>query len=398
MSMNEQMNHAEESILHTYNRFPVMFDHGEGCYLYDTEGKKYLDFAAGIAVNALGYHYPGYDDALKSQIDKLTHISNLYYNEPMSEAGEKLIKASGLSKAFFTNSGTEAIEGALKAARKYSYTKYGKEAGRFEIIAMNHSFHGRSMGALSVTGTEHYREPFEPLIGGVKFADFNDLESVKAQITDKTCAVITEVVQGEGGIYPAQKEFLEGLRALCDEKDIILIFDEIQCGMGRTGYYFAWQSYGVQPDVMTCAKALGCGVPVGAFVLGEKAAAASLVPGDHGTTYGGNPFVCAAVSKVFDIFEQDNILAHVQELTPYLEEKLDALVDKYPIVAARRGKGFMQGLVIEGTTVGSVVTKALAKGLLVISAGSDVLRLVPPLVITKEHIDEMIEKLEKSLA
>ena len=398
MSMNEQMNHAEESILHTYNRFPVMFDHGEGCCLYDTEGKKYLDIAAGIAVNALGYHYPGYDDALKSQIDKLTHISNLYYNEPMSEAGEKLIKASGLSKAFFTNSGTEAIEGALKAARKYSYTKYGKEAGRFEIIAMNHSFHGRSMGALSVTGTEHYREPFEPLIGGVKFADFNDLESVKAQITDKTCAVITEVVQGEGGIYPAQKEFLEGLRALCDEKDIILIFDEIQCGMGRTGYYFAWQSYGVQPDVMTCAKALGCGVPVGAFVLGEKAAAASLVPGDHGTTYGGNPFVCAAVSKVFDIFEQDNILAHVQELTPYLEEKLDALVDKYPIVAARRGKGFMQGLVIEGTTVGSVVTKALANGLLVISAGSDVLRLVPPLVITKEHIDEMIEKLEKSLA
>lgn len=398
MSMNEQMNHAEESILHTYNRFPVMFDHGEGCYLYDTEGKKYLDFAAGIAVNALGYHYPGYDDALKSQIDKLTHISNLYYNEPMSEAGEKLIKASGLSKAFFTNSGTEAIEGALKAARKYSYTKYGKEAGRFEIIAMNHSFHGRSMGALSVTGTEHYREPFEPLIGGVKFADFNDLESVKAQITDKTCAIIAEVVQGEGGIYPAQKEFLEGLRALCDEKDIILIFDEIQCGMGRTGYYFAWQSYGVQPDVMTCAKALGCGVPVGAFVLGEKAAAASLVPGDHGTTYGGNPFVCAAVSKVFDIFEQDNILAHVQELTPYLEEKLDALVDKYPIVTARRGKGFMQGLVIEGTTVGSVVTKALANGLLVISAGSDVLRLVPPLVITKEHIDEMIEKLEKSLA
>lgn len=398
MSMNEQMNHAEESILHTYNRFPVMFDHGEGCCLYDTEGKKYLDFAAGIAVNALGYHYPGYDDALKSQIDKLTHISNLYYNEPMSEAGEKLIKASGLSKAFFTNSGTEAIEGALKAARKYSYTKYGKEAGRFEIIAMNHSFHGRSMGALSVTGTEHYREPFEPLIGGVKFADFNDLESVKAQITDKTCAIITEVVQGEGGIYPAQKEFLEGLRTLCDEKDIILIFDEIQCGMGRTGYYFAWQSYGVQPDVMTCAKALGCGVPVGAFVLGEKAAAASLVPGDHGTTYGGNPFVCAAVSKVFDIFEQDNILAHVQELTPYLEEKLDALVDKYSIVAARRGKGFMQGLVIEGTTVGSIVTKALANGLLVISAGSDVLRLVPPLVITKEHIDEMIEKLEKSLA
>ena len=397
-SMNEQMNHAEESILHTYNRFPVMFDHGEGCYLYDTEGRKYLDFAAGIAVNALGYHYPGYDEALKAQIDKLTHISNLYYNEPMSEAGEKLIKASGLSKAFFTNSGTEAIEGALKAARKYAYTKYGKEAQKYEIIAMNHSFHGRSMGALSVTGTEHYREPFEPLIGGVKFADFNDLESVKAQITDKTCAIITEVVQGEGGIYPADKEFLEGLRAVCDEKDIILIFDEIQCGMGRTGTCFAWQSYNVKPDIMTCAKALGCGVPVGAFVLGEKAAESSLVPGDHGTTYGGNPFVCAAVSKVFDIFEQDKILENVQELTPYLEKKLDELVDKYPVVAARRGKGFMQGLVIEGATVGSIVTKALQSGLLVISAGSNVLRLVPPLVITEEHIDEMIEKLEKSLA
>ena len=398
MSMNDQMNHAEENILHTYNRFPVVFDHGDGCYLYDTEGKKYLDFAAGIAVNALGYHYPGYDEALKAQLDKLTHISNLYYNEPMSEAGEKLIKASGLCKAFFTNSGTEAIEGALKSARKYAYTKYGKEAQKYEIIAMNHSFHGRSMGALSVTGTEHYREPFEPLIGGVKFAGFNDLDSVKAQITDKTCAIITEVVQGEGGIYPAQKEFLEGLRALCDEKDIILIFDEIQCGMGRTGYYFAWQAYGVKPDVMTCATALGCGVPVGAFVLGEKAAEASLVPGDHGTTYGGNPFVCAAVSKVFDIFEKDSILDNVQKLTPYLEEKLDALVDKYPIVTARRGKGFMQGLVIREVTVGSIVTKALQNGLLVISAGSDVLRLVPPLVITKENIDEMIEKLEKSLA
>ena len=397
MSMNEQMNHAEESILHTYNRFPVMFDHGEGCYLYDTEGKKYLDFAAGIAVNALGYHYPEYDEALKAQIDKLTHISNLYYNEPMSEAGEKLIKASGLSKAFFTNSGTEAIEGALKAARKYAYTKYGKEAQKYEIIAMNHSFHGRSMGALSVTGTEHYREPFEPLIGGVKFADFNDLESVKAQITDKTCAIITEVVQGEGGIYPAEKEFLEGLRAVCDEKDIILIFDEIQCGMGRTGHYFAWQAYGVQPDIMTCAKALGCGVPVGAFVLNKKAAAASLKPGDHGTTYGGNPFVCAAVSKVFDIFEKDQILSHVQGLTPYLEEKLDELVAKHECAEVRRGKGFMQGIVIKGRPVGDVVKKALAKGLLVISAGSDVLRLVPPLVITKEDIDKMAEILDECM-
>lgn len=396
MKMHEQMDQAEKSILHTYNRFPVMFDRGEGCRIFDTEGKEYLDFAAGIAVNALGYHYPGYDEALMEQIRKLTHISNLYYNEPMSRAGEKLIKASGMSKVFFTNSGTEAVEGALKAARKYGFKKYNGE--KYEVIAMEHSFHGRSMGALSVTGTAHYREPFEPLIGGVKFAQFNDLESVKAEITDKTCAILLETVQGEGGIYPADRGFLQGLRTLCDEKDILLILDEIQCGMGRTGEYFAWQGYGVKPDIMTCAKALGNGVPVGAFVLGEKAAAISLEPGDHGTTYGGNPFVCAAVSKVFDIYEENHILDHVRELTPYLEEKLDEIVDQYDCVSARRGKGFMQGLVIQGIPVGNVVKKALENGLLVISAGSDVLRMVPPLVIKKEDIDEMIMKLKKSLA
>ena len=395
MSMNEQMEESEASILHTYNRFPVVFEKGEGCYLYDSEGKEYLDFAAGIAVNALGYHYPGYDEALKSQIDKLMHISNLYYNEPIIEAGAKLVQASHMEKAFFTNSGTEAIEGALKAAKKYAYERDGH--ADHEIIAMNHSFQGRSIGALSVTGNAHYREAFEPLMGGVKFADFNDLESVKAQITDKTCAIITETVQGEGGIYPATKEFLEGLRKLCDEKDIILILDEIQCGMGRTGHYFAWQAYGVQPDIMTCAKALGCGVPVGAFVLNKKAAAASLKPGDHGTTYGGNPFVCAAVSKVFDIFEKDQILSHVQGLTPYFEEKLDELVAKHDCAETRRGKGFMQGIVIKGRPVGDVVKKALAKGLLVISAGSDVLRLVPPLVITKEDIDKMAEILDECM-
>ena len=395
MKMNEYMERTEQVVLHTYNRFPVVFEKGEGVHLYDTEGKEYLDFGAGIAVFALGYHYADYDQALKDQIDKVIHTSNLFYNVPMMEAAEKLVKASGMSKVFFTNSGTEAIEGAIKAARKYAWNK--DHATDHEIIAMNHSFHGRSIGALSVTGNAHYREPFEPLMSGVKFADFNDLESVKAQITDKTCAIITETVQGEGGIYPATKEFLEGLRKLCDEQDIILILDEIQCGMGRTGHYFAWQAYGVQPDIMTCAKALGCGVPVGAFVLNKKAAAASLKPGDHGTTYGGNPFVCAAVSKVFDIFEKDQILSHVQGLTPYFEEKLDELVAKHDCAETRRGKGFMQGIVIKGRPVGDVVKKALAKGLLVISAGSDVLRLVPPLVITKEDIDKMAEILDECM-
>lgn len=395
MCSKEYIDRAEQAILHTYNRFPVVLEKGQGVRLYDVEGKEYLDFAAGIAVFSLGYNHPEYSKTLKEQIDKLLHTSNLYYNVPMVEAAEKLTKAAGLSKVFFTNSGTEAVEGAIKVARKYAYLKDGSTD--HEIIAMNHSFHGRSLGALSVTGNTHYQEPFKPLIGGIRFADFNDLESVKAQINEKTCAIIMETVQGEGGIYPATEEFIQGVRKLCDEKDILLILDEIQCGMGRTGSVFACQSYGVQPDVMTCAKALGCGVPVGAFVLNEKTANASLVPGDHGTTYGGNPFACAAVSKVFDLFEQEHILEHVQQITPYLEEKLDELVDKYPMIMARRGKGLMQGLVLEGKPVGEVVSRALERGLIVISAGENVLRLVPPLVITEEDIDEMVEKLEKSL-
>lgn len=391
----EYIDRAEQVILHTYNRFQIVLEKGEGVRLYDVEGKEYLDFAAGIAVFALGYNHPEYSQALKDQIDRIIHTSNLYYNVPMTEAAEKLVKASGMSRVFFTNSGTEAIEGAIKVARKYAYLKDGSTD--HEIIAMKHSFHGRSLGALSVTGNTHYQEPFKPLIGGIRFAEFNNLESVKEQMTDKTCAIIMETVQGEGGIYPADPEFLKGVRKLCDEKDILLILDEIQCGMGRTGAMFACQSYGVQPDVMTCAKALGCGVPVGAFVLNEKTAAASLVPGDHGTTYGGNPLACAAVSKVFDLFEKEHLVEHVQEITPYLEKKLDELVDKYEFITARRGKGLMQGLVLEGKKVGDVVNQAIANGLLVISAGTNVLRLVPPLVITEKDIDEMIEKLEKSL-
>ena len=395
MNMKEYIDEAEKDLLHTYNRYQIVWDKGDGVHLYDLDGREYLDFVSGIAVFALGYNNKAYNDALKAQIDKVIHTSNYYYNVPAIEAARKIKKISGMDRVFFTNSGTEAIEGALKAAKKYAYVRDGH--ADHEIIAMNHSFHGRSIGALSVTGTAHYREPFEPLMGGVKFADFNDLESVKAQITDKTCAIITEVVQGEGGIYPAKKEFLEGLRQICDEKDIMLIFDEIQCGMGRTGHYFAWQAYGVQPDIMTSAKALGCGVPVGAFVLNEKAAKASLEPGDHGTTYGGNPFVCAAVSKVFDIYENDKIIEHVQEMTPYLEQKLDEIVAKHECAATRRGMGFMQGIVIQGRPVGEVVKAALAKGLLVISAGSDVLRIVPPLVITKEHIDKMAAILDECM-
>lgn len=394
MNKEGYINEAEENILHTYNRFSLVLDHGEGVYLYDTDGKEYLDFAAGIAVQAFGYGNKEYGDALKAQIDKIMHTSNLYYNVPIIHAAERVKKASGMDRVFFTNSGTEAIEGAIKAAKKYAYTRDG-HAGH-EIIAMNHSFHGRSIGALSVTGNKHSQEPFEPLMPGVKFADYNDLDSVKKRITDKTCAILFETVQGEGGIYPATKEFMEGVRKLCDEHDILLILDEIQCGMGRTGEMFAWQHYGVKPDIMTSAKALGCGVPVGAFLMTEKVAEKSLKPGDHGTTYGGNPFVGAAVDKVLEMMERDHITDHVKEITPYLEEKLDELVASYDFLTARRGLGLMQGVVSE-KPVGQIAAKALEEGLIVITAGSDVLRFVPPLIIEKQHVDEMIGKLKKAL-
>lgn len=395
MKTSECIQKSEQYLLHTYNRAPVVWERGEGVRLYDADGKEYLDFAAGIAVYALGYGNPAYREALKDQIDKIIHTSNLYYNVPQAEAAEKLVKASGMSKVFFTNSGTEAIEGAIKAARKYAYLRDGSTD--HEIIAMRQSFHGRSLGALSVTGNDHYQEPFKPLIGGIRFADFNDLDSVKAQITDKTCAIILETVQGEGGIFPGTREFLEGIRKLCDERDILMILDEIQCGMGRTGSMFAWQEYGVKPDIMTCAKALGCGIPVGAFVLNEKTAEHSLVPGDHGTTYGGNPLACRAVSTVFDLFESLEIVEHVRKITPYLEQKLEGLVQKYDCFSGRRGKGLMQGLMVEGRPVGEIVGNALKNGLVVISAENNVLRLVPPLIIKEKDVDEMAEKLEASL-
>ncbi|MDD6638371.1 MAG: aspartate aminotransferase family protein [Lachnospiraceae bacterium] len=395
MKTQEYINTAENELLHTYNRFPLVLDHGEGVHLYDTDGKEYLDFAAGIAVCALGYGNRAYTEALKKQVDTLLHTSNLYYNVPVIEAAQKALAASQMDRIFFTNSGTEAIEGAIKAAKKYAYTRDG-HAGH-EIIAMQHSFHGRSLGALSVTGNAHYQEPFEPLMPGARFAEFNNLDSVKAQITNKTCAILMETVQGEGGIYPAEKAFLEGVRALCDENDILLILDEIQCGMGRTGQMFAWQNYGVKPDIMTCAKALGCGVPVGAFFMTQRVADKSLAPGDHGTTYGGNPFIGAAVSAVFDQFEKLQILSHVNEVAPYLAEKLDALVEKYDFLTAHRGMGLMRGLVCT-LPVGQVASKALENGLIVITAGSDVLRFVPPLVITKADVDEMILRLEKTFS
>ena len=394
MAMKEYIDEAERDLLHTYNRYQVVLDKGEGVYLYDLDGKKYLDFCAGIAVFALGYHKEAYNNALKEQIDKLIHTSNYYYNVPAVEAARKIKKVSGMDRVFFTNSGAEAVEGAIKAARKYAYLKDGRTD--HEIIAMNHSFHGRTFGALSVTGNPHYREAFEPMIGNIRFADMNDFDSVLGQVNDRTCAIILETVQGEGGIFPAEESFLKKLRALCDEKDILLILDEIQCGMGRTGYMYAWQRYGIKPDIMTTAKALGCGVPVGAFLMTEKVAAHSLTAGDHGTTYGGNPLACAAVEKVLDLFEEEHIIEHVREVAPYLEEKLDELVRDYAFIETRRGAGLMQGLVFD-RPVATVINKALENGLILINAGTSIIRFVPPLVITKENVDEMIGILRRCL-
>lgn len=394
INKQEYIDRAEQALYKTYNRFPVIFDHGNGVKLYDTDGQEYLDFGAGIAVMALGYNDPAFNEAVKGQVDKLLHTSNLFYNQPAVEAGEKLLAASRMDKVFFTNSGTEAIEGALKIAKRYAFNK--GMAPDYEIIAMKHSFHGRSLGALSVTGNDHYQTPFAPLIPNIKFAEFNDLDSVKALFTDRTCAVLMETVQGEGGIYPATEEFLTGVRRLCDEHDALLMLDEIQCGMGRTGTMFAWQGYGVKPDVMTAAKALGNGVPIGAFLASGKAAGA-MVPGDHGTTYGGNPLVCAAASKVFDLFEERNLLAHVQEVGSYLWEKLDGLVEKYGCLTAHRGKGLMQGLEFSVPVAALVKEALLGQKLVLISAGTNIIRFVPPLVIERADVDEMVERLEKAI-
>lgn len=391
--MNQYMEETNGGLVHTYNRFPVVLDHGEGVYLYDTDGKKYLDFAAGIAVSGLGYSNEEWKEALKEQIDHLVHTSNLYYNTTCGKAAGLLKKASRMDRVFFTNSGTEAIEGALKAARKYAWAK---GTGRYEFIAMTNSFHGRSMGALSVTEHEAYRTPFEPLIPGVKFAVFNDLDSVKKLVTEKTCAIILEPIQGEGGINLATPEFMEGIRALCDAEGILMICDEIQCGMARTGAMFAWQKYGVKPDILAMAKAIGSGVPVGAFAMTEEVAEYSLKPGDHGTTYGGNPLVCASVAKTLENYEREQMTEHVKEVGAYLTEKLDALVQESDRVLERRGTGLIQGIRLNGP-VGDVIQEALKEGLLIISARSDVIRMVPPLVIENRHIDEMIRILQKVL-
>ncbi len=388
------MNYKEQShIIPTYKRFDIVLESGEGVYLLDDKGKKYLDFSSGIGVCALGYNHAEFNAKIKAQVDKLLHTSNLYYNENIAQAAKHLAKASGLERVFFTNSGAESIEGAMKVARKYAFNK-GIKGGNF--IAFKHSFHGRTLGALSLTANEKYQKPFKPLISGVKFAKYNDFSSVERLVNEKTCAIILESVQGEGGVNPAQKDFYKALRQLCDEKDILLIADEIQCGMGRSGKFFAYEHSGILPDVMTSAKALGCGLSVGAFVVSEKVAQKSLEVGDHGSTYGGNPLVCAGVNAVFEIFKKEKILENVSKLTPYLEQSLENLIKEFRFCKKRKGLGFMQGLSLDKSVkVAEVIKKCQENSLLLISCGENDLRFLPPLIIEKSHIDEMSEKLRK---
>lgn len=384
---------GEEAFLRAYGRYDIVLEKGEGVYLYDTNGKAYLDFYSGIGVNSFGHGYQPYIKALQKQIETLTHVSNYFYTPIAIEAAEAVKKATKLDGVFFCNSGTEATEGALKLARKYYYMKHGKADS--EIISMHHSFHGRSTGSVKLTGNPHYQEAFGPLIEGVQYATLNDLQSVKALINERTAAIIVEPVQGEGGVHPCHQDFLKGLRALCDENDICLILDEVQCGMGRTGTIMTYFQYDIMPDIVCLAKGIGAGVPVGAFVANEKFAKA-MEPGDHGSTYGGNPFVCAAVKTVFDIIENENMMVHVRDISEYFIEKLDELVAEFDIIEERRGLGLMQGLVFK-QSVKDIVKALLDDGVIVVTAGENVMRMLPPFVINEADVDEFIKKLRKNL-
>lgn len=392
----ELINMAKEHLLYGDKLYPVIIDHCDGNYLYDMSGKAYLDFVAGIAVNSIGYHNPIYLDALKKQMEKGIHYSGYFYNEPACKAAQILCERSGMSKVFFGNSGTEAVEGALKVAKKYGAMKKSIDNNDYEIIAMKHSFHGRSLGSLAMTNNDKYQGPFVP--GNVKavWAEFNNLEDVRSKVTDKTCGILCEVLQGEGGIVKADPEFLKGLRELCDEKDIILIFDEVQCGMGRLGSLFAHDLYGVKPDVLTMAKALGGGVPVGAFLVNEKCKDV-LQPGEHGNTYGANPLCMAAVCAVFEIYDKLDLVGNVNKVAPVLKEGILDMCKKHPKTATgHRGMGLMQGIVVTVDRE-AFERKAFDKGLLVCMAGADVIRFVPPLTITEDEIHKAMDIIDEIL-
>ncbi len=376
----------KEYIAPTYVRPAVVFTHGEGAYLYDDQGNEYLDFCAGIAVNAIGHSDPDWVAAISNQATKLTHVSNLYHTAPAVELAERLVNSSFASKVFFANSGAESNEGAIKFARKYQ-RKNGFD-DKHVIVNFSGAFHGRTYGALAVTPREKYQKYFTPMMPGVREATFNDIASAEQAITADVAAVIVEPVQGEGGIYPAAPPFLRRLRELCDEQGALLIFDEVQCGYGRTGYLYAYEAYGVVPDLLTLAKPLAGGLPIGAVLINEKVAA-TIEPGDHATTFGGGPVVCEAGKVVFDKVSNPDFLANVRELGEHMHEQLMSKLPPEKVVEIR-GLGFMIGVEIT-EPVAPLVPKMAAKGLITVGAGEKVLRLVPPLIVDRDQIDQAVD-------
>lgn len=379
-------------ILNTYKRYPVIFERGEGAFLYTEKGEKFLDLGSGIAVTLLGHCHPKLVEAVKSQAEKLWHTSNLYYSIPAADLAEKLVNATGAKRVFFCNSGAEANEGALKLARKYG--KQSGKTGKTKIISMHHSFHGRTMATITVTAQEKYQKPFYPLLPDVYYAQYNDLESAKNLMDDDVCAVILEPIQGEGGVHPATHDFLKGVRALCDKHDALLIYDEVQCGMGRTGYLFCHMQYpDCKPDIFTSAKGLAGGLPMGAFFVNEKTENV-LQPGDHASTFGGNPIAAAAANAVQDIIKKENILDAVKENGSYFIESLKKMQQKYNAIKDVRGEGFLIGLEINYSAA-ELVQELLKHHIVTVPAGSSVVRLLPPLIIKKEEIDLVIDVLDQ---
>lgn len=381
--------------MHTYARFPVTVVKGEGCYAIADDGKKYLDFGSGIAVNALGYCHPAVTAAITEQASTLCHCSNLYNSEPQYRLAAYLVKYSGLDKVFFSNSGAEANEGAIKLARKYFYDKGKPE--KYEIITMQKSFHGRTLATLTATGQDKVKTGFSPLPDGFVYAEYNNIESVKKALSPHTCGVMLEPVQGEGGVYPMTAEFAAELKAFCEANDLLLIFDEIQCGMARTGTVFAYEQYGIKPDIVTMAKALGGGLPLGAFIASEKVAQ-SFGPGAHGSTFGANPVSTSAGTAVFAEIEKSNLLPHIVEMGDLLKNELLKLQQEFPDkIVDVRGKGLMLGMEVKGGAA-PIVNACLENGVMLLSAGPDVVRFLPPYIISTKEIDKVINILKKVIS
>ena len=391
--MSEWIKRGTKVIMNTYSQFPIVLVKGDGVYLWDNEGKKYIDFVAGIAVNSLGYNNSDYVKEISSQITKLQHCSNLYWMIPSIELSELLVQNSCFDKVFYCNSGAEAVEAAIKLSKKYGKKFHGENC--YEIITMKKSFHGRTMATITATGQTKYQKGYNPLLPGFSYVEFNNFNELEKAISENTCAIIIEPIQGEGGIHPAEKIYLEKVRSLCDKNDIVLVFDEVQCGIGRTGELFAYQLFNIKPDVVSLAKGLGSGFPIGAM-LATQSKADALQPGDHASTFGGNPLACTAGKVVLKKLLNEGVLENVQKIGRHLRAKLIELQEKYEIIIDVRGYGLILGIEFN-CPVKDIVKECMEKGLLLLSAGENVIRFVPPLIIGKKEIDKGIGILNEVL-